>query len=231
MRALAEVLWTPSGARRLPSERQLGPAIAALSPEDVWWVAEASSAGPVYLMPTKEWLRALLRFIEAMGAKSVLEIAAGDGFLSACVAKARPSLKVRATDNHAWARLAARLSPEEARRGAGLGLSGIRIPASVERLSASAAIARYRPDLVLVSWAPPGLLVERAIRAPSKLVLDLSVEGDVCGNDARTWRFRKELLGGPLEARAFCRLDGKGRPRQTRATLYYGARHRLHGLE
>lgn len=231
MQALAEVLWTSRGARRLPSQRQLGPAIAALSPEDVWWVAESSSAGPLYLLPTKEWLRALVAFIEEQRVSSVLEIAAGDGFLSACLAKACPGLRVRATDNHAWARLEARLSPAELGRGAGLGLSGIRIPPSVERLSATAAITRYRPDLVVVSWAPPGLLVERAIRAPSKLVLDLSVEGDVCGNDARTWRFRKELLGGPLEERAFCRLDGKGRPRQTRATLYYGARHRLHGLE
>ncbi len=231
MRALAEVLWTPRGDRRLPGERTLGPAIDSLSPEDVWWVAESTSAGPVYLMPTKEWLRALLAFIDAQAVHSVLEVAAGDGFLSACLAKARPGLQVRATDNHAWARLSGRLSPAEAKRGVGIGLSGIRIPDTVERLSATAAITRYRPDLVLVSWAPPGLLVERAIRAPSKLVLDLSVEGDVCGNDARTWRFRKELLGGPLEERAYCRLDGRGRPRQTRATLYYGARHRLHGLE
>jgi len=96
----------------------------------------------------------------------------------------------------------------------------------VEKRGAVATIKAWQPDLVIVSWAPPGTLVERAIRAPARLVLDLSVDGDVCGNGEKTWRFEKEFLDGPLERRALCRLDEQPHgARATRATLYYGRRH------
>ncbi len=223
---LADVLWDADGQRKLPSERALVAAIAACHPRDVWWVCETSSAGPVYLLPTREWLRVLVRALEGWGARSILEVAAGDGFLSACLARARPDWTVRATDDHSWRTVAGRAKGEVVE---GVPLSGIRAGAQVEKLSAARAVAKYEPDVVLVSWAPPGPLVERVIRAPSKLVLDLGVDGDVCGDDTRTWRYEKELLDGPLETRALCRLDrGDREARATRATLYYGARHPRH---
>lgn len=225
--ALARVLWDDDGRRRLPSERALVRAIAGCHPQDVWWVCETSCAGPVYLLPTREWIEILGRTIEGWGAKSVLEVAAGDGFLASCLAQARPRLTIRATDDHSWNRVAGRIeasSPLE-----GVPLAGIRPSAIVERRSAAPAVRAWQPDLVLVSWAPPGPLVERVIRAPSWLVLDLTVDGDVCGDDTRTWRYDKELLEGPIERRALCRLDhGDCRVRATRATLYYGARHPRH---
>lgn len=227
--ALAEVLWDSDGARRLPTERALVGAIAACHPRDVWWVCEASSAGPVYLLPTREWLRVLVRTLEGWGVRSVLEIGAGDGFLSACLARARSDWRVRATDDGSWSTVAGRMEPGSPYRH--LPLSGIRRTPAVERLSATRAVERYRPDLVLVSWPPPGRMVERAIRGPARLVLELGVDGDVCGDSTRTWRYEKELLDGPIEARALCRLDsGDCRARTTRATLYYAARHPLHGL-
>lgn len=178
--ALAEVLWDSDGARRLPTERALVGAIAACHPRDVWWVCEASSAGPVYLLPTREWLRVLVRTLEGWGVRSVLEIGAGDGFLSACLARARPDWRVRATDDGSWSTVAGRMEPGSPYRH--LPLSGIRRTPAVERLSATRAVERYRPDLVLVSWPPPGRMVERAIRGPARLVLELGVDGDVCGD-------------------------------------------------
>lgn len=231
---LAAVLWDDSGARRLPSERALVEAIEACDPRDVWWVCESSSAGPVYLLPTREWVKALARFVDETGAKKVLEVAAGDGFLAACLRRARPQLEVIATDDQSWAKPAARMNAADRRAYRGVDFAGIRPAAAaivVEKLGAVAAVKKHRPDLVVVSWAPPGTLVERVIRAPSRLVLDISVDGDVCGNGQRTWRFEKDFLEGPLEARALCRLDARpGAGRQSRFTLYYGARHPQHGV-
>lgn len=224
--ALARVLWTEQGDRRLPSERALVAALSRCRADDVWWVCETSSAGPVYLLPTREWVGALARFLARQRVRSVLEIGAGDGFLATCLAQACPRVRVTATDTGAWARPAGRMTDADRVELAGVPLAGIAAGPQVLRMSAARAVERFRPDLVLVSWAPPGLLVERAIRAPARLVLDIGVDGDVCGNGMHTWRFAKDFLEGPLETRALCRLDARPRhERHTRVTLYYGAAH------
>jgi hypothetical protein len=230
--ALAAVIWDDDGARRLPRERDLVAAIEACDPRDVWWTCEASSAGPVYLLPTREWIAALAQVVDALKAKSVLEIAAGDGFLSACLRRARPKRRVVATDDHSWTKAQARSNAADRRAYGATPFAGIRAATHVQKRRASTAVAQERPDLVLVAWAPPGLLVERAIRGPCRYVLDVSVDGDVCGAGMRTWRFAKEFLDGAIEERALCRLDARpSEARATRVTLYYGARHPRHGLE
>jgi hypothetical protein len=180
-------------------------------------------------LPTREWIAALSRLIDRLQVRRVLEIGAGDGFLSRCLAAKRPDLAVRATDTGAWSRPTARMSKREQRELKGLPIAGLELGHTVERMSAPAAITRYKPQLVLVSWAPPGLLVERAIKAPVDYVLDVGVDGDVCGNGAKTWRFEKEFLSGALETAAFCRLDSAG-VQHSRATLYQG-RQNLRTLE
>lgn len=224
--ALARVLWNADGTRRLPSDKALRTALAACDPRDIWWVCEASSAGPIYLLPTREWMTALARCLDQQRARTVLELGAGDGFLSACLRQVRPGLKVFATDSMAWRTPAARMNAADRKRYKSVPFQGIQPAAHVIKLGARAAVKKFKPDVVLISWAPPGTLVEEAITAPSKLVLDIGVDGDVCGNGPATWRFNKEFLGGPLEDRAWCRLD---RPndteRATRVTLYYGRAH------
>jgi hypothetical protein len=232
--ALARVLWTPDGHRRLPSERQLVTALnrcAVQDPRDVWWVCEASSPGPVYLLPTREFVAALGDYVRSLGVKRLLEVAAGDGFLSSCLAEACPELEIIATDSGRWSKPEGRMSDDDRRLNAGRSFSGIRAGGHVVKLGAVAAVKRYDPDLVLVSWAPPGLLVEKVIQAPSRLVLDVGVDGDVCGNGQRTWRFEKEFVEGEVEQRALCRLDTQpGRSRHSRLTLYYGRRHELYAV-
>ncbi len=232
-RALVDVLWTPSGVRRLPTDAQLVTAIEDCDRRDLWWVCEANSAGPVYLLPTVEWVDALAEFVDSTAARTVLEVAAGDGFLSRCLARARPSLRVIATDNHAWKRPLARMSRSDRDAYGVIPFAGITADPSVERVSAVSAVERYRPELALVCWAPTGAMVERVIRAPSSLVLELGVDGDVTGSTARTWKYRKDFLDGPLQDRALCRLDARPSmiARATRATLYYGRAHPDHGRE
>jgi hypothetical protein len=222
------VLWDEHGRRRLPRERELADAMAACTDGDAWWVCEANSGGPLYLLPNREWLTALAAFVDDCGAQSVLEIGAGDGFLSTVLRRRRPRLRVRATDDFSWTKASRRMNAADRREFGDTVFSGIQPLPIVEKRAAVPTIAAWRPDLVIVSWAPPGTLVERAIRAPTRFVLDLSVDGDVCGNGEKTWRFEKEFLDGPLETRALCRLDESPHTaRATRATLYYGRRHEL----
>lgn len=238
--ALVDVLFDARGQRRLPREQELVAAIDdvmcaggnAAGAQDLWWVCEANSRGPLYLLPTREWIGALATFLDEVKAKRVLEVAAGDGFVSACLRRRRPELVVTATDDFSWTKPQGRMTDGDRVEFGGVDLKGIQPLPLVEKLSAVAAVKQHKPDVVLVSWAPPGTLVERVIRAPSKLVLDISVDGDVCGNGMKTWRFEKEFLDGPLEQRALCRLDVKpGEARATRATLYFGKRHKRFGVE
>lgn len=229
------MLWRDDGTRRLPRDAELVDALHACDARDVWWVCEASNAGPVYLLPTREWVNALARWLDWVKARSVVEVAAGDGFLSSCLRKARPALRVVATDTHAWHKPEARQSRADKRAFKGVRFAGIAHDrdGDVQRMSAPRAVEKHRPDVVIVSWPPPGPLVERVIRAPSKLVLEIGADGDVCGDSARTWRFHKEFLDDtPLATRALCRLDARPRAaRATRVTLYYGRRHREHGVD
>jgi hypothetical protein len=213
-------VWNKSGERRLPRERELLPALSACTRDDLWWVCETNSAGPVYLLPTTEWIAALRDTLASLKAKRVVEIGAGDGFL------ARSLGGVIATDSGAWRSASARMNARDHRAMKDVPLAGIR-GHDVVKMSATAAVNKLRPDVVLVSWAPPGLMVERAIRGPCRYVLDIGVDGDVCGNGMKTWRFHKDFLDGPVETRALCRL-GAG---ATRVTAYYGKRHRDFGVD
>ena len=227
--ALAAVLWHDDGTRKLPTDAALSAALEACDPRDVWWVCEASSAGPVYLLPTVEWIEALAAFLDDTKSKTVLEVAAGDGFLSSCLQAARPKLKVIATDDHSWTRARKRQSDDDVALYKGVEFAGIPKRAHVERMAGVTAVNTYKPDVVLVSWPPPGTLVDRLVRAKSWFVIDISVEGDVCGNGMKTWRFEKDFLFGPLEDLALCRLDARpSQERATRVTLYYGREHPQH---
>lgn len=185
-----------------------------------------NDTAPIYLLPTREWVRALAKYIDTLRVRTVLEVAAGDGFLSRCLAALRPKLRIIATDDGSWEKASARMNARERREYAGRDVRGLALGNNVQRLTAQRAVQRYRPDLVIVSWAPPGRLVERVMRGPCKYILDVGTEGDDCGNGPHLWRKAQDFVEGPVEKLAWCRLDERSaEPRHTRVTLYHGARH------
>ena len=142
-----------------------------------------------------------------------------------------PELEVIATDSGAWADPAARMSEAERIEHAGAEVAGIAIPDEVLKLTATGAIKKLKPDLVLASWLPPGPILDRLIRADVKYVLDVGAAGGVT-TSAWSWRFAHEFLEGGVERYGRCRLDERpAKGLQTRVTLYFGRAHPEHWEE
>ena len=227
---LARLLWTRSGGRRLPSTRALDAALARLPRGELYGLCELDPRGPLYLLPTREFVRRLAGSIRALGSRRILEVAAGDGFLAGALQRAAPDLEVIASDSGAWDNPRARMNAREQRHLRGVDVPGVRLGRSVLRLDAFEAIRRTRPDLVLAAWLPPGALLDRLIRAPVRHVLEIGAKDGVTPS-AWSWRFAHELRD-ELERQARCRLDERpGRELHSRVTLYYGARHPWHARE
>ncbi|MHB8419975.1 MAG: class I SAM-dependent methyltransferase [Myxococcales bacterium] len=220
---LERLLWR-AGARRLPSQRALDAALAALPRGALWRICEGNPHGPLYLLPTRPWIDALGRECARLG-RRVLEVAAGDGFVSRCLAEARPDLEVLATDSGAWERPRARMTAAEARTALGRRAAGIPLGAGVLRLDAVSAVRRFRPDVVLAIWLPPGTLLQRLVRAPCGHVLEIGAPGGVTAGGFSDWRSPHALLDGPVAALARCRLDSRPKRKlHTRVTIYRGGR-------
>lgn len=229
--ALAKALWRRDGSRRLPGERALDEALRALPEAELAWVCEFAPLGPLYLLPTRRFVKALAQKVTELGARRVVEVAAGDGFLSAALQRALPDVEVIATDSGAWARPEARMTAKERRAHAKDAVPGVRAGAHVRRMGALRAVEELAPDLVLASWLPPGTLLDRLIRSKTRYVLEVGAAGDVTAGPW-SWRFTHDTCDGPLEEAARCRLDA--RPAEglhSRITLYFGGSHEEHGCE
>lgn len=221
--AMIRLLWLKSGRRRLPTERAFDAAAARLRPGDLEAICEENPLAPIYLVPTRRWLRVLAEAIRATGARRVVEVAAGDGFLARSLGAIAPDLEITATDSGAWERPRARMNAAERKRFAKANLAGVALGEGVLRLEAREAVRRLKPDLVLCSWLPPGPLLDRIIRSPVRHVLEIGAAGGVTAG-AWSWRFNHDFLTGPVESLARCRLDERpGRALHSRVTLYEGA--------
>jgi len=217
--AVARLLWDERGVRRVPPAATLDRALSALPRGELEWICEFNPLGPLYFLPTPPFLRALARRIRSRGARRVLDVAAGDGHLAAALSAHAPDLRIVASDSGKWERPRARMNPRERRELRGTPVAGIRLGPGVVRLDARAAIDRFRPDLVLACWVPPGPLLGRILRAPVREVLEIGAGSGITG-DISCWRYEHEFCED-LEALGRCRLDERpSRKLHTRVTLY-----------
>jgi hypothetical protein len=216
---VARLLWDESGKRRVPPAATLDRAVSALPRGALERICELNPSGPVYFIPTPPFLRALARRIRSRGARRVLEVAAGDGHLTRALSAYARDLRVVASDSGKWERPEARMSPRERRQLRGTAVSGVRPGPEVVRLDVRAAIDRFRPDLVLACWLPPGPLLGRILRASQRDVLEIGAGSGITG-DISCWRYEHEFCD-ELDALGRCRLDERpSRKLHTRVTLY-----------
>jgi hypothetical protein len=222
--ALAKLLWSRTGERRVAPAAALDRALSALPPGELAWLVEFNPLAPLYFFPTAPFLRALAARIRACGARRVVEVAAGDGFLSRALARAAPDLEIIATDSGAWERPEARMSAKERRALRKQDVAGLALGDDVRRLEARDAIQQLKPDLVLACWLPPGPALARLIKSNVRQVLEIGAGSGITG-DARCWRFEHEFCD-ELERAARCRLDERPRKElHSTVTLYLGWAH------
>lgn len=215
---MIQLLWDERGQRRVPSPAAFDRAVSRLRRGELEKLCELHASGPIYFIPTQPFLRALARLLRKLGVRRVLEVAAGDGHLSRSLAKADPGLRIVATDSGAWERPRARMSAADRRRMRGVEVPGLPPGEGVLRLPAEDAIRRFRPDLVLTSWLPPGPLLVRVVREAPR-VLEIGAGSGITG-DIRAWKHPHEFLE-ELEPLGRCRLDERpGQKLHTRVTLY-----------
>lgn len=151
MKTWREILFNEAGSRRLPSVDEFDSRRQFWSISDMLFAACEAGPTSIYVIPTVEWIERVARWLASVGARSVLEVGAGDGFVTEALQRAVPAgLIVRACDDASW------------------GGSHIRRPAFVERLSAIDAVDAYRPDVVLWCWPPLGsTAMLELVRRPS----------------------------------------------------------------
>jgi hypothetical protein len=204
-RSLAELF------RGVPAAREFDRAVAKLRRGELWRICELDPAGPIYFVPTREFVRALARRLRG---RRALEVAAGEGLLSRALAQR--GVRIVATDSGKWERPQARMNAREKRKYRGV--AGLPLGTNVIRMDAIAAIEKYRPGVVLACWIPPGPLLGKIVRA-ARCVIEIGAGSGITG-DIRCWRYEHEFLE-ELDALGRCRLDERpARELHTRVTLY-----------
>ena len=93
----------------------------------------------IYCFYSRELIAGLAALI---GQRSCLEIAAGDGTLSRFLAE--QGVAVTASDDFSWGKV-------------------VQYPEAVQRLDATAAVARFNPQVVICSWPPSGNRFEKQL--------------------------------------------------------------------
>jgi hypothetical protein len=220
--AVRRLLWDARGNRRVPAARAFDRAVASLRRGELERICEFNPYGPIYFIPTRPFLRALARKI---GKGRVLEVAAGDGHLARELS--RLGVKIVATDSGKWERPQARMNAAEKRKFRGKHVAGLDLGANVVRMDAIDAIRKFRPDVVLVCWLPPGPLLGKIIRAAPR-VIEIGAGSGITG-DIRCWRYEHEFLED-LDPLGRCRLDDRPpRKLHTRVTLYERSTPRRRG--
>ncbi len=158
MSAIERLLWDRTGARRIPAAAAFDRTATALPRGALEHLCEFNPWSPIYLIPTQPFLRGLARVIREIGARRVLEVAAGDGHLARSLAQVAPDLRISATDSGAWERPQARMNedpllariaraaPVLLEIGSGGGVTGAVLRRPHCRLDDLEALARCRLD-------------------------------------------------------------------------------------
>jgi hypothetical protein len=173
-------------------------------PDDAAWLMALSRATGVYFFPSREWVRALMRYLKLLGVTRLLEAGAGRGYLTAALAplSAAAGIRFRAVD-----------------QGDGEFVSGLPVYPGVETGDALTAATELRPEVVVYAWPPPGQSVAPLCQMP--FLHYLIVIGEA-GGGATGAREDWETL--PHKASPALSRYGRGRTGALshRVTVFYG---------
>ena len=158
------VLWDATGKRVLPKTSAFDARLrASMNPRhdgtpngclftvcDRFGAPEAVNEWPeVYFIPTVEWVEGVVQLARDLGAKTVMEVGAGDGFATRCLRATEPKIRWLATDDWSWKDRVGSVDKN-----------------LVACLDATEAITRYKPDLTFWCWPPMEAEIEKILDLP-----------------------------------------------------------------
>jgi hypothetical protein len=173
-------------------------------PDETVWLMALSQATGVYFFPSREFVQVLMRYLKLLRVTRLLEAGAGRGYLTAALAplSAAAGIRFRAVD-----------------RGEGEFVSGEPVYPGVEPGDALAALTRFRPEVVLYAWPPPGQSVAPLCQMP--FLHYLIVIGEAGGGATGA---REDWLTLPHRESPALSRYGRGRTGSGphRVTIFYG---------
>jgi hypothetical protein len=153
------------------------------APDPDIWLAALSQATGVYFFPSREWPERLLRWLRLIRLRRLLEAGAGRGYLTATLAPltAAAGVAFRAID-----------------KGEGEFASQLPVYPAVATGDVFKEIDRFRPEVVLYAWPPPGQSLAPLLRCSSLRYLIVAGEpgGGVTGarEDWETLPYKKSAI-------------------------------------
>jgi hypothetical protein len=170
------------------------------------WFMGLSQATGVYFFPSRQWPARLIRYLQRLGVRRLLEAGAGRGYLTGALAPlaAAAGMAFRAVD-----------------RGAGEFVSELPVHPLVEAGDVFQAVVEFQPDAVIYAWPPPGQSLAGLLHTPS--VRYLLVVGEVGGGVTGA---REDWERLPHKISHFLSRFSRGRtgPDRHRVTIFNGSR-------
>jgi hypothetical protein len=173
-------------------------------PDRASWLMALSKATGVYFFPSREWVLRLRRYLRLLQVTRVLEAGAGRGYLSAALAPVcrQAGIAFKAVD-----------------RGDGEFVSELPVSPLVAREDALAAALKFRPQVILYAWPPPGQSMAGICQAP--FLHYLIFMGEPGGGATGCAADRRHL---PHKVSPALSRFGRGRtgPEKHQVTVFYG---------
>ena len=172
-------------------------------PDPESWFMGLSQATGVYFFPSREWPPRLVRYLQRLGVRRLLEAGAGRGYLSAALAPecAAAGIAFRAVD-----------------KGAGEFISELPVDLGVERGDVFQVVGDFQPQAVVYAWPPPGQSLAPLLGTPSLRYLLLI--GEEKGGAAGA---REDWESLPHKISPFLTRFARGRtgPERHRVTIFF----------
>jgi hypothetical protein len=173
-------------------------------PDRASWLMALSKATGVYFFPSREWVLRLRRYLRLLQVTRVLEAGAGRGYLSAALAPVcrQAGIAFKAVD-----------------RGDGEFVSELPVSSLVAREDVLAAALKFRPQVILYAWPPPGQSMAGICQAP--FLHYLIFMGEPGGGATGCAADRRHL---PHKVSPALSRFGRGRtgPEKHQVTVFYG---------
>lgn len=164
-----------------------------------------SQATGVYFFPSREWVSIWLRWLQKLQIRRVLEAGAGRGYLAAAL---QPLLT------------AAGIAFKAIDRREGEFVHHLPPHPIVQQGDVFSEVWRFRPQVVLYAWPPPGQSLAAICRCPFvRYLVVVGEKGGGCTGAASDWQQLRHRHS-PLLSRYG--VGRTGRDRQT-VTIFYGA--------